>query len=186
MCYDNVNFSTSIFVEQRGPSSPSKVTSGTFAVLYKVRNGNPEYMKLAPITERFKQVKMLKFNHDLCPSKIQRTFFLFQLKIVILRVLTKYVKGFASSPELRSLKSKPRCPIPNGYITEQFPLRATTIEEATVRGNLQFHEDIYKTQLKRQTDGLSEYAIPSINNQLTNARIRSAQILRAQDVNAWE
>jgi len=58
--------------------------------------------------------------------------------------------------------------------------------EATVRGNLQFHDDVYTTQLKRQTDGLSEYAIPSINDQLTNARIRSAQILRARDVNAWE
>lgn len=185
-CYDNVNLSTSIFVEQRGPSSPAKVTSGTFAVLYKVRNGNPDYMKLAPITERFKQAKILKFNHDLCPSRIQRTFFLFQLKVVVVRVLTKYVEGFTSYSELQSLQSKPRRPIPKGYITEQFPLRATTIEEATVRGNLQFHDDIYTTQLKRQIDRLSEYAIPSINDQLTNARIRSAQILRARDVNAWE
>ena len=185
-CYDNVNLSTSIFVEQRGPSSPAKVTSGTFAVLNKVRNGNSNDMKLAPIMERFKKGKTLKFNHDLCPTKIQRASFLFQLKIVTIRVLTKYVEGFASSPELRSLKSKPRRPIPKGYITEQFPLRATTIEEATVRGNLQFHDDIYTTQLKRNMDGLSEYAIPSINDQLTNSRIRSAQVLRARDVNPWE
>ena len=69
---------------------------------------------------------------------------------------------------------------------EQFPLRATTIEEATVRGNLLFHDDIYITQLKRSTEELSKYAIPSINDQLTNARIRSGQTLRACDVNAWE
>ncbi len=35
-CYDNVNISTSNFVEQRGSDTPAKVTSGTFAVLYPV------------------------------------------------------------------------------------------------------------------------------------------------------
>jgi hypothetical protein len=185
-CYDNVNLSTSIFVEQRGTSSPAKVTSGTFAVLYKVRNGNPEHMKLAPIVERFKAVKGLKFNQDLLPTVTQLESFLVQLKVVVIRILTKYIKGFEPYSKNRALQHKPRRPIPEGYTTEQFPLRATTIEEATVRGNLLFHDDIYITQLRRSTDELSEYAIPSINDQLTNARIRSGQTLRARDVNAWE
>ena len=75
-CYDNVNLSTSIFVEQRGTGafSPAKVTSGTFAVLYKVRNGNPEHMRLAPIIDRFKSVQGLKFNQDLQPTIIQLFF----------------------------------------------------------------------------------------------------------------
>ena len=183
-----MNLSTSIFVEQRGAGnySPAKVTSGTFAVLYKVRNGNPEHMRLAPIIERFKSVKGLKFNLDLQPTVIQFDSFLFQLKVVVTRILTKYVKGFESFSKDQALQHKPRRPIPKGYITEQFPLRATTIEEATVRGNLLFHDDIYITQLKRSADELSKYAIPSINDQLTNARIRSGQTLRARDVNPWE
>ena len=187
-CYDNVNLSTSIFVEQRGTFSPAKVTSGTFAVLYKVRNGDPEHMRLAPIIERFKNVKGLKFNQDLQPTVTQFKSFFAQLKVIVARILTKYVKGFDSEPYSKDphLQHKPRRPIPNGYITEQFPLRATTIEEATVLGNLLFHDDIYITQLKRSADELSEYAIPSINDQLTNARIRSGQTLRARDVNAWE
>jgi hypothetical protein len=185
-CYDNVNLSTSIFVEQRGTSSPAKVTSGTFAVLYKVRNGNPEHMKLAPIIERFKSVNGLKFNLDLQPTVVQLESFLVQLKVIVTRILVKYVKGFEPYSKDQALQHKPRRPIPKGYITEQFPLRATIIEEATVRGNLLFHDDIYITQLKRSTDELSEYAIPSINDQLTNARIRSGQTLRARDVNTWE
>ena len=187
-CYDNVNLSTSIFVEQRGSFSPAKVTSGTFAVLYKVRNGNPEHMRLAPIIERFKSVKGLKFNLDLQPTVPQFESFLVQLKVIVIRILSKYVKGFNSEAYSKdqALQHKPRRPIPKGYITEQFPLRATTIEEATVRGNLLFHDDIYITQLKRSMDELSEFAIPSINDQLTNARIRSGQTLRARDVNAWE
>ena len=114
--------------------------------------------------------------------------FLIQLKVIVTHILTKYVKGFDLEPysKNKALQHKPRRPIPNGYISEQFPLRATTIEEATVRGNLLFHDDIYTRQIKWSTDKLSEYAIPSINDQLTNAQIRSGQTLRARDVNAWE
>lgn len=35
-CYDNVNISTSDFVEQCSSDTPAKVTSGTFADLYPV------------------------------------------------------------------------------------------------------------------------------------------------------
>ena len=145
-------------------------------------------MRLAPIIERFKSVKGLKFNLDLQPSVTQLESFLVQLKVIITRILSKYVKGFDSEPYSKdqALQHSPRRPIPKGYITEQFPLRATTIEEATVRGNLLFHDNIYITQLKRSTDELSNYAIPSINDQLTNSRIRSGQTLCARDVNAWE
>ncbi len=73
-CYDNVNLSTSIFVEQRGTSSPAKVTSGTFAVLYKVRNVNPQHMELAPIIKRFKLIKGIRYHHDLELMQIQREF----------------------------------------------------------------------------------------------------------------
>ncbi len=173
-------------MEQRGASTPGKVTSGTFPVLYKVRNGNPEHMKIAPIMQRFKQAKGLKFILDIQPAVAQLHFIHFQLKVAIVRVLIKYVKGFESYAKDPSLQHTPRRPMPKGYVTEQFPLRATTIEEATIRGNLLFHDDVYVTQLKRPADQLSEYAIPSINDQLTNARIRSGQILRAQDVDAWE
>ena len=186
LCYDNINLGTSIFVEQRGASTPAKVTSGTFAVLYEVRNGNPEHMKLAPIMERFKQANGLNFNSDLEPTIQQRESFQSQLRIIIVQVLTKYAKRFKTRANEQVLQHEPRRPIPKGYITKQFPLRATTIEEATVQGNLLFHDDIYITQLKRSAEELSEYAIPSINDQLTNSRIRSGQILRARDDTAWE
>lgn len=158
-CYDNINLSTSVFVEQRGAFSPAKVTSGTFAVLYEVRNGNPEHIKLAPIMNRFKQLKRgLKFKYDLCPSPIQRQSFLFQLKVVLVLVLSKYVTKFGAYSDRQALQHKPRRPLPKWYVTKQYPLRTTTIEEATVRGNLLFHDDIYITQLKQPKDRLSVYA----------------------------
>jgi hypothetical protein len=184
-CYDNVNISTSIFVEQRGSKGPSKVTSGTFGVVYKVRNGRPEDMKLAPILERFRKVIGLEFNRDIRPRKDQLISFQSQLKIIIIRVLTKYCPEFASYSRDPALQHITRRPMPPGYITEQFPIRATTIEEATVRGNLLYHDDVFLNQLKKTPEQLSEYAIPTYNDQLTNSRIRSGQIIRARDVNPW-
>ncbi|KAG9310625.1 hypothetical protein JVU11DRAFT_9193 [Chiua virens] len=68
MCYDNINISTSIFVEQRA-SAPAKVQSGTFAVLYEVRNGDPAHMRLSPTLSRAQQASDLTFNCDVLPSR---------------------------------------------------------------------------------------------------------------------
>ena len=184
-CYDNVQISTSIFVEQRGSSGPAKVTSGTFGVLYEVRNGNPEHMRLAPILERFRNVKGLDFNHDIRPTRQQRKFFQSQFKVVIVRILLKYCPEFQHYAKDPALQNIPRRPMPSGYVTKQFPLRATTIEEATVRGNLLYHDEVYLTQLQHTPEALCEYAIPSFNDQLTNSRIRSGQILRSRDTTPW-
>ncbi|KAH9036081.1 hypothetical protein EDB84DRAFT_1398153 [Lactarius hengduanensis] len=184
-CYDNVQISTSIFVEQRGSSGPAKVTSGTFGVLYAVRNGNLEHMRLAPILERFRNVTDLKFNRDIRPTVQLRKLVRSQLIMVIIRVLLRYCPEFQSYAKDPALQNLPRRPMPPGYVTEQFPLRATTIEEATVRGNLLYHDDVYLNQLRRSPETLCEYAIPSFNDQLTNSRIRSGQIIRARDKNPW-
>ncbi|KAG1848130.1 hypothetical protein F4604DRAFT_1974034, partial [Suillus subluteus] len=48
MCYNNINISTSIFIEQHA-SRLAKVQSGTFAILYEVQNRNPAHMRLSPI-----------------------------------------------------------------------------------------------------------------------------------------
>ncbi|KAH8993094.1 hypothetical protein EDB83DRAFT_2509997 [Lactarius deliciosus] len=184
-CYDNIQISTSIFVEQRGSSGPAKVTSGTFGILYKVHNGRPEHMKLAPILERFGKAKGLDFNRDVRPTDQQLRSFQCQLKVVIIRVLTTYSIKFQSYAKDPALQHVSRRPMPPGYKTEQFPVRVSTIEEATVHGNLLFHDDIFLTQLKRTAEDLCEHAIPTFNDQLTNSRIRSGQILRAHDTSHW-
>ncbi|KAJ7843860.1 hypothetical protein B0H13DRAFT_1909201 [Mycena leptocephala] len=149
--YDNMNISTSIFVEQRGANGPAKVTSGTFGVLYGLRNAKLDHMLIAPIMKRFRGST-----------------------------------GFEDVAKHPTLQHKSIRPLPVGYKTPQFATRASTKEEATTRGNLQCHDELYITQLKRTPESLNKYAIPSINDQLTNSRIRSAQFLRLKDVNAWE
>lgn len=183
--YDNINISTSIHVEQRGESGPSKVQSGTFAVIYELRNTNREDMLLAPIMQRFRNATPLDFATDLRETMEQTISFHKQLTIVIVRVLTTYCAGFESYKSSPMLQHTPRRPMPPAFRTKQYPLRTSTIEEASVDGNIAVHEDIYITQLGRTEEDLCELAIPSINDQSTNARIRGAKILRARDANPW-
>ena len=68
LCYDNINISMSIFVEQWS-SAPAKDQSGMFSILYEIRNANPEHMRLAPILLRTKQASSgLTFNADIRPT----------------------------------------------------------------------------------------------------------------------
>ena len=79
LCYDNINIGMSIFVEQRS-SAPAKVQSGTFSILYEIRNANPEHMRLAPILLRAKQASSrLTFNADIRPTFEQEEAFSLQL-----------------------------------------------------------------------------------------------------------
>ncbi|KAF8257109.1 hypothetical protein EI94DRAFT_1774626 [Lactarius quietus] len=143
-CYDNVQISTSIFVEQRGSSGPAKLTSGTFGVLYKVCNGNPEHMQLAPILEQFKVVKGLKYNCDVHPTHQQHKLFYLQLRVAVVRVLLKYCPVFQSYAKDPTLQNLPHRLMPPGY-------------EATVNGNLLYHDDIYLNQLGQTHEDLLAY-----------------------------
>ncbi|KAJ7469215.1 hypothetical protein FB451DRAFT_1479113 [Mycena latifolia] len=183
--YDNVNISTSIFVEQRGSAGPAKVQSGTFGILYKLRGAIPEHMLIAPIMRRFRASKGLEFNRDIKPSLNHLSSFHDQLVVTVIHALITHNEGFEDVAKHPQLQHTARRAIPVGYKTEGFPLRATTIPEATVRDNLLYHDEVYLNQLRRTPESLSKYAIPGFHDQLTNARIRSAQILRAKDVDAW-
>jgi hypothetical protein len=67
LAYDNINLSTSIFVEQTA-NTPNKVQSGTFPVIYELLNAKLEDMKLEPMISRLKNSSPLKMS-DLRPPK---------------------------------------------------------------------------------------------------------------------
>jgi hypothetical protein len=186
LAYDNINISTSIFVEQR-ENMPSKVQSGTFPVIYELLNANPEHMQLEPMIARFKLSSPLNMS-DVRPRKEALRSFRLQSSINISDVLFKYVEGFAYVKDHSCFQHPTRRAIPKGHKTKFYCLRATTIEEASVQGNLLVHDDIYRVQLKLDSrdSRLNDQAIPTFNDQLTNCRIRGAQVLRSQDVSRFE
>jgi len=64
--------------------------------------------------------------------------------------------------------------------TQTFPLRVTTINEATVEGTIKVWLNAYE-QTKQTPGSMDNRAVPSINDQLTNSRVRSAQALRTRE-----
>ncbi|KAF6759072.1 hypothetical protein DFP72DRAFT_1102267 [Ephemerocybe angulata] len=179
LAYDNVNISTSVFVEQTDNTRP-KVQSGTFPVIYKAPLGvTIDHMLLEPILKRRREAPELKMT-DLRPSAEYIGAFRHQTVVNIVKMLTKLpsFSSYAGQPELQHL---PRHRLPDGYRTEYFPLGVMLIEEASVKGNNQVIDDIYVRQLLKDIDDLAKRAVISINDQLTNSRIRSCQVIRKND-----
>lgn len=183
-CYDNINISSSIFVEQRGSATPAKVQSGTFGIIYGLQNATHDDLKLQPIIQRYKSCGGLS-PPDLYLHRDQLIHIQHQFSVIVLRVLFKYCDSYSGYASEMALQPKPRCPLPVGVKTKQFPLRTTTIDESSIAGNLMVHDDAYLVQLEKQPEDMARYAIPSINDQSTNARIRGGQVARINDVDPW-
>ncbi|KAF9039934.1 hypothetical protein BJ165DRAFT_1392786 [Panaeolus papilionaceus] len=134
LSYDNINVSSSIFVEQ-GPNAMSKVQSGTFAVIYELLNANKDDMKLAPILERLKSAPPLEMT-DLQPSPDAMASYVKQSVITIAKILIEHIKGFEDYHTDPLLQHSIRRRLSLRHKTKYHPLRASTIEEASVEGNL--------------------------------------------------
>ncbi|KAI0055930.1 hypothetical protein BV25DRAFT_1814987, partial [Artomyces pyxidatus] len=158
--YDNINVCTSIFMEQRGPTTPLKAQAGTFGMVYPLQSGRgyPHLSQtlLAPIRARFRTCTGLVFNKDLQLSRPQLESVKRELSITVVRTLLKHVPAFGKAyTEHPLLQYKVIRPMPKGFKTSFYPLRTTTIEEATIQGNLAVHEDAYLHQLHMTEDELS-------------------------------
>ena len=182
--YDNINISISTFYEQR-EDAPSKVQSGTVAILYKLRNANPDRMGLRELLKRDRMGRDLHFSEDIRPSFSQLGSIQRQLSLHVIKTLVKWVPEFSHYQSHQFLQHEQRRPIPKNYKTEQFPLRVATIEENSIKGNIAVLRNIYIDQLGLKEDDLTDLAIPCINDQSTNARIRGAKAIRADDVNPF-
>ena len=144
LCWDNVNMSTSMYVEQCG-DMPMKVQSGTMAVIYRL-NYNPNMMHLAPIMQHAKTAGDLQFALHICPTFEQAASFYSQQQVIIVHILTLFSKLFQSYAEHPKLQHKPHRA--NLLIKiAQFPLQVSTINEAMVEGTIKVLEDIYEMQL---------------------------------------
>ena len=182
--YDNVNTSMSQYIEQ-GPDMKSKVQSGVYMLVYHLLQANPAHMKIKDTMDRLTKSSNLTIS-DLRPSIKSISSYSTQSTVNICQILLKYVKGFEFMQKDKLLQHMPIRMIPEGHKTRFHALRASTIEEASVEGNLLVHDDIYINQLKKDPANLNKFAIPCMNDQLTNARIRGAQDIRRQDVSYWE
>ena len=182
--YDNINISMSSFYEQR-EDAPSKVQSGTVAVLYELRNANPNHMGLQELLRRDREGRDLHFSKDIQPSLSQLESIQSQLCLHVVDTLVRWVPEFSQYRSHPDLQHGLRRDVPRGHKTQQFPLRVSTIEENSIKGNISVLRNIYIDQLGLKEDDFADLAIPCINDQSTNARIRGAKAIRTDDVNSF-
>ncbi len=184
--HDNLDLSSSIHVEQRS-SAPAKVQSGTYAIMYKLLNSNPDALQLSPLLRRAQASTGLDFSVDLSLTHDQLSSAFHQFRCYILNVLFKYNPKFSNARPAKhhSFSYKARRQLSSAYRTRQYPLKITTISEATIAGNIKVIDNIHITQLRLSHTSLANRCILSINDQSTNSHLRSAQALRAQDVNPF-
>lgn len=182
--YDNINISISSFYEQR-EDAPSKVQSGTVAVLYKLRNASPDHMGLQELLKRDREGRDLHFSTDIQPTFNQLGSIQRQLSLHVVQTLIEWAPEFSHYKSHPDLQHEQRRSVPKGHKTQQFPLRVSTIEENSIKGNIAVLQNIYIDQLGLKEDDFTNLAIPCINDQSTNARIRGAKAVRADDVNSF-
>ena len=146
LAYDNINISSSIFIEQ-GPQAMSKVQSGTFAVIYELLKARAEDMDIQSLVQNLQSSFPLIIS-DLRMTSRARESYVTQTAVTVAWILTRYVEGFETQASDARLQHLPWRPLPVGHKTVFHPLRASTIEEASVDGNLLVHDDVYLVQLK--------------------------------------
>jgi hypothetical protein len=119
LAYDNINISSSIFVEQ-GPDAMSKVQSGTFAVIYKLLNARPEDLAIEPMIENLRCSSPLTFS-DLRMTLCARQSYASQMAVTIC-ILMEYMEGFETQASNTLLQHTPRRLLPSGHKTIFHPL----------------------------------------------------------------
>lgn len=185
LCYDNIQTSTSIFVEQT-LDTRAKVQSGTVSLIYKLPNATAEDMILAPLVEQERSSRLLSLG-NLRPSYESLKAYTRQSQVHIVKVLLAYIDGFSGYKGNSLLEHQPRrrVSIP-GKKTEFYPLRATTIEEATALGNKLVHDDVYLVQLEKTPEALENRAIVTIGDQMTNSRFRTVKEIVKHDLTDFD
>ncbi|KAJ7150360.1 hypothetical protein C8R46DRAFT_915028 [Mycena filopes] len=156
--YDNINFSTSKFVEQRS-DAPAKVQSGTYFIIYRLLNPNPAALDLPFLLLRAQNAPDLDFNRDLCPSLEQSQSAHRHFCSYVTRVLARYEKSFAQWQDHPALKAAPRRALPPDYTTTHFPLKICTTKESSIKGNLAVHVESHINQLRLTYSDLTKPAI---------------------------
>ncbi|KAK6969487.1 hypothetical protein R3P38DRAFT_2670762 [Favolaschia claudopus] len=182
--FDNENVTLSEHVEQR-PFAPPKVQSGTTSIIYLLRSlFDMATLRLLPILEQQRKAELITFNSDVRPTYSQMQSLRDDFRKSIVELLIHGNKNYdyvRTSPELQHTSYRPP---PPGYKTQEFVLRTTTIDEATTEGTIQVCENIYLDQLQYDIHDLDDTAVPTYNDQKTNALIRSGQLQRRNDVSA--
>ena len=183
LAYDNIQASISLLIEQQ-EGAPAKVQSGTVSVIYPALNTDPGDMSLSQICDNWCKMEGLLYPYDIRQTCEQLESYFGQLVVHVVWVL-HHLKGSEAIIDHEDFQHLERQKLPVAHMMKQYPLRASHIEEASVQGNIAVVNNIYISQLQLSETDFDDRVIPCINNQLTNAWLRTAQLSCTSDNNAF-
>ncbi|KAJ7100306.1 hypothetical protein C8R43DRAFT_1141345 [Mycena crocata] len=182
--WDNMHLSLSEHVEQR-TNAPPKVQTGTTNLIYDLRGAfDHKTLELKPILERRATGEMISYSADIRPTRAQAIAIQEHLIISIAELIIRDIpelQYLANAPELQHPSYRPP---PPDHHTGEHVLRTTKLDEGSGDGTIQVNDNIYLDQLAFEPHQLDNIAVPSYNDQKTNALIRAAQLLRMGDLTA--
>ncbi|KAJ6604366.1 hypothetical protein DFH09DRAFT_1442822 [Mycena vulgaris] len=182
--WDNTHLSLSVHVEQQ-MLAPPKVQTGMTQIIYDLRGlTDMEMLSLRAILERRANAGLITFAADIRPTRPQSQALHDHLSLSIIDLLIQNSAGFDYVKNAPELQHPSYCPPPADYATPEYVLRTTKLDEDSSDGTTQVNDNIYLDQLKFDLHDLDNIAVPSYNDQKTNALIRSAQLLRMGDLSA--
>jgi hypothetical protein len=127
--------------------APAKVQTGTTFIIYPLRNGSPNAVRLKPILERQQKCDMISFA-DLRPTRSQARDTERHILLQIIQILLSNEEGFSYMDQTDPLfKARSYRPPPSEYKTDEFVMRTTTIDEGSTEGNIEVARDQYFVQL---------------------------------------
>ncbi|KAJ7280831.1 hypothetical protein C8J57DRAFT_1174450 [Mycena rebaudengoi] len=180
--WDNAAVTLSIHVEQR-TGGPPKVQTGTTTLIYDLRAvPDRDALQLAPILDRRAGAERITYAADIRPTRTQCAQIRTHLCISLVELLTHGNSAFDYLKDDPLLRHPQYRPPPKDHVTNEYPLRTTEKDEGSSDGTVQVNDDIYLDQLQFGDHDLDNIAVPSYNDQKTNALIRSAQLLRTGDL----
>lgn len=184
MNLDNMQTKSSQYVEQR-EGAPFRVLTGTMMIMLGLRNAPKASLSLAPIVQNQRKLPQISFKEHVRPSTATLSAIRRHKAIHIVEILYEWAPAFrplssdyTSSPILQHPAIRPP---PKGYTTEQKPLRATTTSDKTIEDMIEIWREIYEDQLAVDAPKEIHTAIPTYNDQASNALIRSAKVRRKHD-----
>lgn len=179
--FDNIQVVLSTHVTQRS-LAPPKVRNCTSAIVYPLRNATLEDCQLRPILENRKRLQLITYASHIRPSFEAACDMQDHQVIGIIEILIAHHPAFRRLSDSPGLKHKAHRAPPDGHRSEEFICKTMPIDEATTDGCIKAIHELYINQFGFGLYDLENVAIPCVNDQLTNSRLRSALLLRTNDV----
>ena len=182
--FDNEQISMSRHISQRPGAEPT-VRSYTASIVYSLRDATLLSCGLSPILERRKKCGIISFKEHILSSRAQKASITQHIVLNVIEILFKNVDGFDSEVYKKLIEHEAHRPPPQNYKTTECVNPTMEFDEAKTSGVLSFIETLYLEIFKLSEEILENLAIPTVNDQLTNSRVRTSQIERRDDESAF-